>query len=679
MASAVFAAATLLLTYPLGFFPASLGRFDNGDARLNAWAMSWVAHQITTNPLQLFEANIFYPLQHTLAFSEHLLVPGLIGLPLLKLSDDLVLTYNLVLLFSIFASGLGMYLLVVSLTGSRLAGLLAGLFFSFSPYRFNRLPHIQMQLYAFIPLILACLHRFLDTGARRWTWGAAAFLVLQALSGTYLAAITVVALAVALVTLVPGASRRRSELAWLFAALALAVALIAPFARPYLWVNRSLGIEWDLPGVQSMSATPRTYLQSSSHLYQRLSENLVGDENPRDFLFPGLTLLGLGSVGMGVLLLRKGGFARPRALASCYGLILVTGVVLSLGPLTPIYSVLYEHIIFFRGLRALTRFGLLPLLSLSVLSGFAVAWFLEAATRFKRRGWAAVALASFFVAESTAIPYHLTTFRDQPPEVYTWLASRGEPGPFVELPFRVIDTRYMFWARHHGFRPTLNGDSGFIPTSHQWMKIAFLRFPSPDAIAIAKRLGVRYVVVHMGALRQRALLRLLNSLERYRSDLLPVRDFGKDLVFEVLPDREPVRAPEELERLATTGGRPAALLDSDTESTWRAPREQADVEIHLGAKRRVSGLRFHYGRNPRVPIDKVELFVVDGAGEWELAWTSPPDWPALADLVEGLLQNPRDGTQTLHFAPVFSDRLRIRVRGFEASPELTEIEVLGPP
>ncbi|MCI0409564.1 MAG: hypothetical protein L0191_13550, partial [Acidobacteria bacterium] len=150
LAAALYAVATLALSFPLAFHPASLGRFDNGDARLNAWAISWVSHQVLTDPLRLFEANTFHPLPHTLAFSEHLTVPGLLALPLLAATNDLVLTFNLLTLFSIWASALAMYVLTASLTGSRAAALFTGFSFSFTPYRFDQLPHLQMQLYAFL-------------------------------------------------------------------------------------------------------------------------------------------------------------------------------------------------------------------------------------------------------------------------------------------------------------------------------------------------------------------------------------------------------------------------------------------------------------------------------------------------------------------------------------------------
>ncbi|HEY7817641.1 MAG TPA: hypothetical protein VIG29_05450, partial [Vicinamibacteria bacterium] len=566
----LYALATLALSYPLALQPKSLSRLDNGDARLNAWAVSWVAHQVVQDPLHLFDANIFHPLSGSLAFSEHLTLHGLLSLPLLQATDDLVLTTNLLLLLSMWATAVAMYFLARTLTGNHLASLLAGLFFSFASFRFNRLPHLQMQLYAFLPLFLACWHRYLSERKTKDLVLVGAFFTLQALSGTYLGAIAAVALAAALASLLPFAGLSRRDLLRVLVVLVLSASALVPFAAPYLRVHRELGIEWDLPGVGSLSATPSSYLASSSHLYRGLTSALLRSHPPTDYLFPGLSVSLLAMTGA-IVLARSPG--QCRRILLCYLLILVLGFLLSLGPRTPLHPFLYEHVVFFRGLRALTRFGLLPLLSLSALAAAGASWLLSE-RGLRRPRLAAAGMALFFIAESTALPYKLSTWKDEPPEVYRWLAgAEAKPGPIVELPFKIIDTQYMFWARHHGFRPMLNGDSGFVPVSHHWIKEALSRFPSPDSVALLRRLNVRYVLIHMGAFREGQLLPLLAGLDRHRADVVPAWDFGKDLVYEVAPERSSIegRFPKSLVPMKVEGSLPASLFDGDTSSPLSLP------------------------------------------------------------------------------------------------------------
>jgi hypothetical protein len=313
--------------------------------------MSWVPTRWFTTP-EVSSRRIPSPLPHSLAYSEHLALLGILALPLLRFTDDLVLTNNLLLLFSMWATAMAMYVLARNLTRNHLASLLAGFFFSFAAFRFNRLPHIQMQLYAFLPLFLACWHRYLEERRTRDLVLMGSFFVLQALSGTYLGAISG-PFATALLS-------RRSP--------------AFPGGSPGCWFSPSpqrssppsplrtsgsiaSSVEWDLQGVGSLSATPSAYLASSSHLYRALSEHLWRDQPPTDYLFPGMSVSALALVGVVVLARTPG----RRQVLLCYLLILVLGVLISSAG-TPIYSFLHERMIFFPGLQALSRFGLLPLL-----------------------------------------------------------------------------------------------------------------------------------------------------------------------------------------------------------------------------------------------------------------------------------------------------------------------------
>src|SRR5689334_10276353 len=94
----LFIGLTILHTWPLASAPGTLSRNDNGDFILHEWIMAWVAHQVVTNPLHLFDANIFYPERYTLAYSDHLFVQSMLGAPLLWAGASPVLVHNLVLI-----------------------------------------------------------------------------------------------------------------------------------------------------------------------------------------------------------------------------------------------------------------------------------------------------------------------------------------------------------------------------------------------------------------------------------------------------------------------------------------------------------------------------------------------------------------------------------------------------
>ena len=72
---------------------------------LNEWIVTWIQHQLPRAPLTLFDANIFYPAKNTLAFSEPLIVPALLGYPVRLLGGYFVFdSPDAALLVSLLAS-----------------------------------------------------------------------------------------------------------------------------------------------------------------------------------------------------------------------------------------------------------------------------------------------------------------------------------------------------------------------------------------------------------------------------------------------------------------------------------------------------------------------------------------------------------------------------------------------
>jgi hypothetical protein len=151
----------IVVTHPLWLHLADSVPGDIGDPLLNTWILAWDAHALLTDPLHLFDANIFYPLPNTLAYSEHLLSTAILVLPWGLVTGEPVLAYNFGLLLSFPLAGLGMYLLVLRWTGRRGAGLLAGLAFAFAPYRLAAIAHLQLLTVQWFPFSLLALDRLL--------------------------------------------------------------------------------------------------------------------------------------------------------------------------------------------------------------------------------------------------------------------------------------------------------------------------------------------------------------------------------------------------------------------------------------------------------------------------------------------------------------------------------------
>ena len=76
--------------------PAHWSRVDPGDGALNIWDVGGSARAAAPSRSRLFEANIFYPEHLTLAYSEAMIVQGVLAAPVVALGGSAVLAYNVV-------------------------------------------------------------------------------------------------------------------------------------------------------------------------------------------------------------------------------------------------------------------------------------------------------------------------------------------------------------------------------------------------------------------------------------------------------------------------------------------------------------------------------------------------------------------------------------------------------
>lgn len=74
-----FILVAIVHTWPLATNPVHPWRNNSGNAPLNTWAIVRVAHQLSLDPRHLFDANIFYPERLTLAYSEAMIVQGVLA------------------------------------------------------------------------------------------------------------------------------------------------------------------------------------------------------------------------------------------------------------------------------------------------------------------------------------------------------------------------------------------------------------------------------------------------------------------------------------------------------------------------------------------------------------------------------------------------------------------------
>lgn len=280
-----FLLLTVVMTYPTAW---NLGSAlnDPGDPLLNTWILAWNAHKAAAMEWgSLFDTNIFYPNERTLAYSELLISQSIVAFPVLKITGNPIFAYNFVLLFCFFTNAWGMYLLARRLSGSAAGGIMAGIVYAFSPFMFSHLPHLQVFGAAGIPFTFLWLHKYASSRRMRDLLVAGVFFALQALANSYYA--LYIALFVGLFLLVLAARDRRFLEPGFWGQMAgfavLAAVTIGPFFLQYILMRREQGFERSL-GFQAEAASFIS-APSLNRLYGGITDRF---SKPEADLFPGL-------------------------------------------------------------------------------------------------------------------------------------------------------------------------------------------------------------------------------------------------------------------------------------------------------------------------------------------------------------------------------------------------------
>ena len=525
LAFVVFLLLTVAQTWPLASAPAHWSRID-GDGGINTWAVSWVAHAILTDPSRLFDANIFHPEVHTLAYSEAMLVQSLFAVPVIALGGSAVLAYSVSVLAGFALTGWAFCLLAWRWTGSWTAGYVAGSLAAFNAYTLVNFTHLQFLHTGFIAVMLFALDRLITSPRTRdAVWLAVAF-ALQAMASIYLMVFSTFTLAFALLGRTREWARRAMPLLrHLAIAAVVAAVILAPYLAQYWRVNQTMHFERS--AADASAADWHNYLSTASNIhYTRWSKDFGGGMSA----FPGFIALALAVVALVDPTQRRDPRVRMCAVAAA------GCVAMSFAPKLPFYDLLYRVIPLLHMVRAVHLIAQLALLMIAVLAGFGAAALLRraepASPKRLREGGAvggrigAVLLVALVNGEALRAPVGFNWFEGVP-AVYDVLAK--SPGAVVvEAPFPIpqqwfLNAPYMVNSTRH-WRPMLNGYSGFLPPSYDRSYQAMATFPSDASLIALSQLGVTHIVVHQRAMNHGAPDTPFNPYESIGSLNLVTRD-----------------------------------------------------------------------------------------------------------------------------------------------------------
>ena len=154
-----------------------------------------------------------------------------------------------------------------------------------------------------------------------------------------------------------------------------------------------------------------------------------------------------------------------------------------------------------------------------------------------RRALAIVAIVSVLMLIEWRVVTPVVRAQTLPvPAIYAALDGLPE-GAVISLPDYstgpewYLAADYLLFSTAH-WRPIVNGFGRAAPPEHAAIVQRLSAFPSPDSAALARRLGVRDVVVHSDRLRTRE---TAEAAQR-RYDFILRATIGADELFEVSPD-----------------------------------------------------------------------------------------------------------------------------------------------
>ena len=474
-AAIAFIALSVGMTWPLAL---NLDRAvaDPGDPYLTIWILDWDWWATFHAPLSLFHSNAFYPAKYSLAFSENLYGLALLLFPLRMFGVDAITAHNLALLVGFAFSGFGAYILGRRLTGSWIAGMAAGVFYAFVPFRFTHLTHIQHIWGGWLPLMLAALLAYAERPTRKRAAIFAAIFVLNGLTNIHYLFFGALATAITAALLLP-----REKWRELAIATGIGLLVLAPFLYPYAVVAKLYGMQRTVEEVARFSAAVTDWLPRNI-------------EEPERRLYPGV--LAYASALLALIIARKQ--KAPIALALLW---IAIGFLGSLGLNFVFHEFLFGAVPGFRAVRVPARWAVIAYIGIAILIALLTAGIA------RRNRWLAWIVPIAFVVELWAGPIRWYLTDPRTPDVHRWLATQRVRA-IAEFPVDTVGSEYEYLLRstaHH--QRTINGVSGFAPPGRAELGAMSQATPIPDAFIDAlEKDGVELLIVHADYLAERGLI-----------------------------------------------------------------------------------------------------------------------------------------------------------------------------
>lgn len=504
-----------------------------GDNIYFIWLTGWFKKayfSLGVDPMNVGFLN--YPAGWSLASTEIAPAQLALAVPFALIGGE-TFGYNAAMLLSFALSGWICYLWLTSLSGSRLAGFIAGGLFACLPYRQAHFlaGHLNLSGTQWIPLFFWGWLDLLNADSaarsanRRAAWMAALGLGLTALCSQYYVFMVIfIAGALFLITLLI----RRGELIrsvsfWksLGLTLLLSLPLLVVAELPFLALDAAGGMpDRDISSVRPYSASLSDFLLPATTHFA--FGNWIGARFNRDLWIESTLYIGIIAASLFIFgAIRRDETARTRRLWTLLILGVFVSALLAMGTdlhwnerpleiplpaflaerfgretvplLLPGYF-LFKYFPFYAKIRAMMRFGLFSGFFIAVGAGLGAAALLN---RFNGRARTLLFAALFALCLADFYPKAAAeTAEIAPRPVAVWLSGQSDHRAVMRVPFYLNDDQAGTYDTLYHEKPFIGGFFNAFPTAqYREIRPVMETFPSAGALDAARSLGVGYFLI----------------------------------------------------------------------------------------------------------------------------------------------------------------------------------------
>ncbi len=330
---------------------------------------------------------------------------------------------------------------------------------------------------------------------------------------------------------------------------------------------------------------------------------------------------------------------------------LVLAWLLAMGPsiklfdkkiLTGPYILLHEWIPIFQSLRAPSRFSVMMMIALALMSGWAIAALMEKPRKLWHKKAIPFLAGILILIDYASVPIRLETAAGlkKIPDIYSYVKDLPAGSSLIELPMPQVseergrEALLMYYSTFHR-KKIVNGYSGYFPPGYTIIYESMEVFPSDETFRLLSDLEVEYVLIHTQGFRADKGEQMQAMLRAYPDRVELKAAAGGDFLYRLLPREE--QAAEERKRWEVGDRRiwkawsssnvtlTKLAFDGDLATGWttRIPQREGDFfYLDLGEPVQAGEVELSLARKP---LDYPRGFLVESsldAENWVLLnWT----------------------------------------------------------